>query len=190
LSTVNDPAPAPAGSLARALAARTAAQLPTEWNREECVAAFAAVVAELDAADDAYQAAIGAHLSASKAQATLAALADFRLRVGDIRARVRSAVDYGDFDPLDTYVPTPRGSHGDAVRAASATDAARGEVAYMRARVNEQIGALLEREDIEQLTTAKRARNAAFDRSLRAALPARVTDKLATQLLLLVDAWY
>jgi hypothetical protein len=120
----------------------------------------------------------------------LEALTAFRSTTAQIRARVRSAFDHGDFDPLDTYAPDMPGSHGESVRRASVTDAARGEVAALRASLNEAIAALLERDEIVRLIAAKRVRNAAFDRSVRAALPAAAGDKLATQLLLLVDGWY
>jgi hypothetical protein len=174
----------------RALTALARLHLPPESNPWSGVAAFITAVAELDAADDAYRTTIGACLPAAKAQTVLAALTEFRSGAAQIRARVRLAVDYGDFDPLDAFAPPLHGSHADSVRRASLTDAARGEVAGLRARVNEEIGALLERAEIEALLTAKRSRNAAFDRILRSALPASAGDKLATQLLLVVDGWY
>ncbi|MGD0474778.1 MAG: hypothetical protein ABSB70_16410 [Candidatus Velthaea sp.] len=151
---------------------------------------FAATVAAFDEADAAYRTAIGAMLPSGKARAVLTALAEFRQQVAQIRARVRSTVGCGDFDPLDTYAPQLPGSHGDSVRRSSATDAARSEAAALRARVNEEIAAHLDRDEIERLIEAKRTRNAAFDRSLRAALTDAAGDKLATQLLLLVDGWY
>jgi hypothetical protein len=151
---------------------------------------FARAVSELDAADAAYRSAIGAALPAAKARAVLEALTSFRSDTAQIRADVRSAFGFGDFDPLDTYAPDLPGSHGESVRRASVTDGARGEVAALRTSVNEKIAALLERAEIERLIAAKRVRNAAFDRSVRAALPKAAGDKLATQLLLLVDGWY
>jgi hypothetical protein len=120
----------------------------------------------------------------------LAALTSFRARAQEIRADVRRTIAFGDFDPLDTYAPDMPGSHGESVRRASITDGARGEVAALRSRLNEELAGLLDRAEIERLITAKQARNAAFDRSVRAALPASAGDKLATQLLLLVDGWY
>jgi hypothetical protein len=36
----------------------------------------------------------------------------------------------------------------------------------------------------------RRARNAAFDRAVRAAIPAESSDQLATHLMLLADGWY
>jgi hypothetical protein len=173
----------------RALAALARLHLSAESDARSCVAAFITAAAELDAADEAYRAAIGACLPAAKAQAVLGALAEFRSRTAHVRAHVRQAVDYGDFDPLDAFAPPLMGSHGDSVRRSSLTDAARAEVAALRARVNDEIGARLERAEIEALLAAKRTRNAAFDRILRSALPS-AGDKLATQLLLLVDGWY
>jgi hypothetical protein len=153
-------------------------------------AAFERVVAEFDVADEVYRAAIGALLPAAKARAVLAALASFRARAGEVRSQVRGAIDFGDFDPLDTYAPDMPGSHGEGVRRASITDGARGEVAALRSRLNEELAALLERDEIERLIAVKQVRNAAFDRSVRAALPPPAGDKLATQQLLLVDGWY
>ena len=69
-------------------------------------------------------------------------------------------------------------------------DLARGEVARLRAQANARIGELLERDDIERLTEAKRARNAAFDRAIREALPSATSDQIATHLMLLADGWY
>jgi len=59
----------------------------------------------------------------------------------------------------------------------------------LRAQANARIGELLEREEIDRLTEAKRARNAAFDRAVREAVPG-AGDQLATHLMLLADGWY
>lgn len=175
--------------LARALAARIRAQHRPE-SGDTAPTAFAAVVGELDAADADYRAAIGTLLPADKARAVTAALMSFRTRAAQIRAEAGRAAGYGDFDPLDTYAPEFSGSHGDSVRRASITDGARAEVAALRAGLNEQLFALLERAEVERLIAAKARRNAAFDRIVRAALPGSASDKLATQVLLLVDGWY
>jgi len=159
-------------------------------NAAAAAAAFENVVLELDAADEAYRAAIGTLLPAAKARAVLSALAAFRARADEVRSQVRGTIQFGDFDPLDTYAPDMPGSHGEGVRRASITDGARGEVAALRSRLNEELAGLLDRAEIERLIAAKQVRNAAFDRSVRAALPPSAGDKLATQLLLLVDGWY
>jgi hypothetical protein len=117
-------------------------------------------------------------------------MAAFRAEVAQLRERTRATTEYGDFDPLDTYVPSIPASHAHAVRAANAADLARGEVARLRAQANGHIGELLERDDIERLTEAKRARNAAFDRAVREAMPAGTSDQIATHMMLLADGWY
>jgi hypothetical protein len=165
-------------------------QISVAPNVASSAGAFEPVVAELDAADAAYRAAIGAILPTAKAHAVLEALTSFRARAAEVRAEVRRAFDFGDFDPLDTYAPDMPGSHGESVRRSSSTDGGRAEVAALRSRLNAQLAELLERAEIERLIAAKGVRNAAFDRSVRAALPPSAGDKLATQLLLLVDGWY
>jgi hypothetical protein len=60
----------------------------------------------------------------------------------------------------------------------------------LRAQANTRIGELLDRNEIEKLTEAKRARNAAFDAAIRTALPAGTSDGIATHLMLLADGWY
>ena len=117
-------------------------------------------------------------------------MARFRADVATLRERARTTTEYGDFDPLDTYVPSIEASHAHAVRAANSADLARSEVARLRAQANGRIGELLERNEIEHLTEAKRARNAAFDRAVREALPPESGDRLATHLMLLADGWY
>jgi hypothetical protein len=147
-------------------------------------------VRRMDAADRAYRAAIEAQLPAAKATSLLQAMALFRSNVAQLREQTRVTTEYGDFDPLDTYVPSIPASHAHAVRAANTADLARGEVSRLRAQANARIGELLERDDIERLTEAKRARNAAFDRAIREALPADTSDQIATHLMLLADGWY
>ena len=143
----------------------------------------------MDEADRAYRADIGTLLPAVTARALLAAMSSFRAQVRVLRERTAATCGYGDFDPLDTYIPSIPESHAQAVRAANAADIARSEVARLRAEVNTRIGGLLEKTDIEALTSAKRLRNAAFDRAIREAVPDS-GDALATQLLLLADGWY
>ena len=76
------------------------------------------------------------------------------------------------------------------MRAANTADLARTEVERLRAQANARIGELLERDEIERLIEAKRARNAAFDRAVRAAIPPETSDQIATHLMLLADGWY
>lgn len=161
-----------------------------EGTSEAIVEDFVPAVARLDKADHEYRAAIDRLLPKAKARELLAAMASFRAEVNELRERTRTAAGYGDFDPLDIYVPTLSVSHAQAVRSANIADLARGEVVELRAKVNVRIGALLERTEIERLTEAKRARNAAFDRAIRDVMPPGTSDRLATQLMLLADGWY
>jgi hypothetical protein len=144
----------------------------------------------MDEADRAYRAAIEALLPAAKATPLLQAMAAFRADVAQLREQTRVTTEYGDFDPLDTYVPSIPASHAHAVRAANTADLARGEVARLRAQANARIGELLDRDEIERLTGAKRTRNAAFDRAVRAGMPPGTSDQIATHLMLLADGWY
>jgi hypothetical protein len=174
--------------LVRALAACASARAPIDVD-DALLAALTAAVRQMDAADRAYRAAIEARLPAAKAATLLQTMARFRADVAALRERTRETTGYGEFDPLDTYVPAIAASHAHAVRAANAADLARNEVAALRAQANGRIGELLEREEIDRLTEAKRARNAAFDRAVRAAVPG-ASDQLATHLMLLADGWY
>jgi hypothetical protein len=173
----------------RALAAYATARAPIELDAD-LFAKLTGAVRQMDAADRAYRAAIETHLPPTKATSLLQAMALFRADVAALRERTRATTEYGDFDPLDTYVPAIDASHAHAVRAANTADLARSEVARLRAQANTRIGELLERDEIDHLTEAKRARNAAFDRAVREALPPAAGDKLATHLMLLADGWY
>jgi hypothetical protein len=173
----------------RALAACASARAPIDLD-DTFLAKLTAAVQHMDAADRAYRAAIEAQLPPAKATPLLRAMASFRADVAQLRERTRATTEYGDFDPLDTYVPSIPASHAHAVRAANTADIARGEVAQMRAQANARIGELLERDDIVRLTEAKRTRNAAFDRAIRDAVPAGTSDQIATHLMLLADGWY
>jgi hypothetical protein len=175
--------------LVRALAACASARAPIELDGD-LIAALTTAVQRMDAADRAYRAAIEAQLPATKATSLLQTMALFRTEVAALRERTRATTEYGDFDPLDTYVPSIPASHAHAVRAANVADQARSEVARLRAQANGRIGELLERDEIERLTEAKRARNAAFDRAVRAAIPPETSDQIATHLMLLADGWY
>jgi hypothetical protein len=176
--------------LARALTALAYARTPIEGDREALLARLEVAVAMMEDADRAYREAIERILPPDRAREMLLAIAAFRSEISQVRERVRSAAVYSDFDPLDTYVPFFPGSHADAVRAANLGDRAREHVANLRAGVNAQIGALLDPSEVERLMEAKRARNAVFDRAIREAVPSEVSDRLATQLMLLADGWY
>jgi len=179
----------PGSALVRAILARLRAASSLDGDPDVLAGTLLAATAEFDAADAAYRRAVETNLPPHEARETLAALNAFRSRVRALREAVRWP-DHADVDPLDLYDPPATGSHGQAVRNAAATDAARAEVAALRARLNTQIGGMLDRVQIERLVAAKRIRNAEFDRSLRAALPPATSDKIATQILLLVDGWY
>jgi hypothetical protein len=144
----------------------------------------------MDDADRTYRTTIETVLPPAKAHALLQSMTTFRNDVAELREHTRARTGYGEFDPLDTYVPSIAASHAHAVRAANTADIARGRVADLRAEVNARIGDLLERAEIERLIEAKRVRNAAFDRAVREAMPAGTTDQLATNLMLLADGWY
>jgi hypothetical protein len=173
----------------RALAAFAAARAPVDLD-DALLANLSDAVRGMDEADRAYRAAIEALLPAAKATPLLQAMAAFRADVAQLREQTRVTTEYGDFDPLDTYVPSIPASHAHAVRAANTADLARGEVARLRAQANARIGELLERDEIERLTEAKRTRNAAFDRAIRRGMPAATSDQIATHLMLLADGWY
>ena len=173
----------------RALAACASARAPIE-PEPAFLGALTEAVRQMDAADRAYRGAIEAQLPPAKATPLLQTMAQFRNAVAAVREQAREATGYGDFDPLDTHVPAIEASHAHAVRAANTADLARGEVDRLRTQANARIGELLDRDEIERLTQAKRARNAAFDRAIRTALPPETSDQLATHLMLLADRWY
>ncbi len=129
-------------------------------------------------------------MPAEKSHALLEAMTAFRNGVAELRERTRGVTNYGDYDPLDTYVPAIAASHAHAVRAANEADLARAEVTHRRQQINAHVAESLDKAEIERLIEAKRARNAAFDRAIRAAVPSGTSDQVATQLLLLADGWY
>lgn len=166
------------------------ARAAADTDHDTLVAAFTTAVERLDAADRAYRVAIEAALPAATSHALLESMAAFRDGVVELRERTRARTNYGDYDPLDTYVPSIPASHAHAVRAANEADIARAEIAHRRAQINAHIAESLDKREIERLIEAKRVRNAAFDRAIRAAVPSDTSDQIATQLLLLADGWY
>ena len=175
--------------LARALTALVDAR-SSAADSGDVLERLSEAVRAMDAADRDYRAAIGTILPGAAARALLEAMDSFRARAAQIREQVRAAAPFGDFDPLDTYVPAFGGTHADAVRAANVADRARDEVARVRSEANARMGALLDAGQTERLIAAKRTRNAAFDRAIRAAVPPGVGDRLATQLVQLAEGWY
>ena len=115
----------------RALAAFAVARAPVDLD-DALLANLTDAVRRMDEADRAYRAAIEAQLPAAKATPLLQAMALFRSNVAQLREQTRITTEYGDFDPLDTYVPSIPASHAHAVRAANTADLARGEVARLR----------------------------------------------------------
>ncbi len=200
----------PIPSLALALAAATSAWLRLEEHAAELGERFVPAVAALDAADRDYRGAVEAALPPESARATLAAMAAFRERVHAIRAQARREIgdlyqrfgrSYGEFDPLDPYLPSTAGlSHADGTRVASLADGARSEVAVLRARVNQAVVTGLRPPEVEALVAAKRRRGEVFEAVLGRALATAVApyatldaaelDKTRAQLLRLADGWY
>ena len=192
--------------LAAALAAALRARLDLPPGSEQTMAAaLAPALAELDEADRRYRDAVRATLPAAKAEEMLRRMAAFRVNVHEVREHVRREIDgiyrrfgktYGDFDPLDTYVPSADGvSHADGIRSADAADRARREVQRLKSEVNALLLALLTRQEIETLTVAKRERRAAFERILEAYAGAHASDvrerrRVVTELAALADGWY
>jgi hypothetical protein len=185
--TMADPIAAPA--LARALAALTQARTSLD-DRARLLAAYTRAVNAMDDADRAYQSAAERIVPGARGRDLLAATNAFRAQVAGVREQVRMRVPYGDFDPLDTYVPSFPGTHADAVRAANIGDGARDEVAHLRRDVNARIAGSLSPQETEALLEAKRARNAAFEAAIREAAPAEVSDRLVLQLAELAQGWY
>jgi hypothetical protein len=164
----------------------------------------------MDEADRAYRRAIESTLPPDASAAMLSAMATFRARAHEVREHARREIgelyrkygrEYGRFDPLDVYLPPTTGlSHADGTRVATMSDAARSEVAALRARVNETVTTRLEPAQLEALVAAKRRRRVAFECALkreldsevaphRAMTPAQI-DKTVEQLTRLADAWY
>ena len=196
--------------LALTLAAVASSRLGLEGDEAELGRALVPAVAAFDEADRAYRRAIESTLPPDASAAMLSAMASFRARAHEVRENARHDIgelyrkygrEYGWFDPLDTYLPPTTGlSHADGTRVATMSDAARSEVAALRARVNETVTAQLQPAQIETLVAAKRERNDAFTRTIartlhaavarHSMLPAAAIDKAADQLVRLAEGWY
>ena len=177
-------------SLARALVALTCARANVTIEKEKLEKRFEDAIVRLEEADREYRAEIERVLPRGRAGEMLSAMTAFRREVAAIREQARAALPYGDFDPLDTHVPSFPGSHADAVRAANFADGARQAVADARAVVNARVSALLEPDQLERLRRAKAVRDATFERAIREAAPSEVSDRLAVQLALLAQNWF
>ena len=196
--------------LALTLAAVASSRLALEEDESELARAFVPAVAAMDHADRAYRTAIETTLPRDASAAMLSAMASFRAQAHDVRENARREIrelyrkfgrDYGWFDPLDVYLPPTTGlSHADGTRVATISDAARSEVAALRARVNGVVTGRLQPAELEALVAAKRRRRAAFATALESALrdavardaarAAAAIDKLADDLVRLADGWY
>lgn len=177
-------------SLARALVALTHARANVSIEDEKLEKRFEDAIVRLEDADREYRAEIEHTLPRDRAREMLSAMMAFRREVVAIREQARATLPYGDFDPLDTHIPSFTGSHADAVRAASLADRARQAVADARAAVNARVAALFEPDQLERLRSAKAVRDAAFEGAIREAVPSEVNDRLAVQLAHLAQNWF
>lgn len=169
---------------------------------------FSACVAALDEADRRYGESFGQQLPATAARQLLALMSEFRRQTQTIRTRThaeleqlyaRSGRHWGDFDPLDVFVPTPEGlAHVDGMRAADIGDRARAEVRMLRGEANRQTVVLFGNRPTHEIIAAKQIRNADFRTALSDALaiseavgiPGETREKLIDALCALVDGWY
>ena len=177
-------------SLARALAALVSARTPIDDDANALEERFNSAVRRFDDADRDYRNAIEHTLSRDRAREMLATMESFRKDVVRVRAQACAAAPYGDFDPLDTYVPPFGGTHADAVRAANVGDRARQAVAEARARANGHIAAMLTPQELDRLVEAKQQRMQAFEEAIREAVPREVNQRLGAQLVMLAEGWY
>jgi hypothetical protein len=178
-------------ALPQSLVALLYARMPLdEGQRRHFVRRAERAVRDFEKADRNYQKAIKRTLSREHAHEMLAAMETFRRNVTGIREQARQVAAFGDFDPLDTFVPSFPGTHADAVRAANVGDQARQAVADARAHVNAHVADMLSSDQLERLLEAKRQRGAAFERAIRNAFPKETGPQLLSQLVMLADGWY
>ncbi|MGH7715877.1 MAG: hypothetical protein ACREML_07755, partial [Vulcanimicrobiaceae bacterium] len=150
--------------LARALVALLFARVPADEEPRKVSARVDRAVRDLAKADRTYQKTIQRTLPRQQALEMLAAMESFRRDVVVIRKQARNSAPYGDFDPLDTFIPSFGGTHADAVRAANVGDQARQMVEEARAHANSHILPTLGPDELERLREAKRKRMAEFER--------------------------
>jgi len=179
-----------ASELARALAALLHARTPISEDPAKVLSRIDRAVRDLEKADRAYQKTIERTLPRALARETLDALQSFRRDVVAIRNQARNSAPYGDFDPLDTYVPSFGGSHAEATRAANVGDRARQMVEDARAHINAHIVEKLSPSELERLLDAKRKRGAEFERIIAKAMPRDVGTPLIAQLAQVADGWF
>lgn len=176
--------------LARALVALLFARTEVDEEPRKVLARTDRAVRDLEKADRTYRKTIERTLPRQRALEMLAAIESFRRDVVAIRNQARNSASYGDFDPLDTFIPPFGGTHADAVRAANIGDQARQTVEDARAHVNSHILPTLGPSELERLREAKRKRIAEFERILKNALPRAVSPPVIAQLAQLADGWF
>ncbi len=179
-----------ASELARALVALLYARMPIAEAPKKILSRTDRAVRDLEKADRAYQKTIERTLPRNQAREMLAAMESFRRDVVAIRNQARSSAPYGDFDPLDTYVPSFGGSHAEATRAANVGDRAREMVEDARSHVNAHILEKLGPSELERLLDAKRRRGAEFERILAKAMPRDVGVPMIAHLAQVADGWF
>jgi hypothetical protein len=166
------------------------ARAPLDDDPRKVLSRADRAVKDLAKADRAYQKTIQRTLPKQRALEMLAAMESFRRDVVLIRNQARNSAPYGDFDPLDTFIPSFGGSHADAVRAANVGDQARQMVEEARAHANSHILPTLGPDELERLREAKRKRVAEFERIIQKAMPSAVSGPVITQLAQLADGWF
>jgi hypothetical protein len=166
------------------------ARMPVAEEPQKVLSRVDRVVRDLEKADRAYQKTIERTLPRAQAREMLAAIESFRRDVVTVRNQARNSAPYGDFDPLDTYVPSFGGSHAEATRAANVGDQARQMVDDARAHVNAHIVEKLGPSDLERLLDAKRKRGLEFERIIAKAMPRDVAAPMIAQLAQVADGWF
>lgn len=164
---------------------------------------FRDAVSEMERADRDYRRAIEKTLPRESAQRMLSAMESFRERVRAVRENARTQIAeiyrrydraYGALDPLDPSTPFAAGlSHVDGTRVAGIADNARSQVDALRAQINEALMQHLQAQHVETLIAAKRARQSAFEKTIKRALertgmPAE--PKTVYRLAELAEGWY
>ncbi|HEY1727646.1 MAG TPA: hypothetical protein VGG22_04655 [Candidatus Baltobacteraceae bacterium] len=176
--------------LARALVALLYARLPVGDEPEKVLSRVDRAVRDLEKADRDYQKTIERTLPRTQAREMLATMEKFRRDVVAIRNQARNSAPYGDFDPLDTFVPSFGGSHAEATRAANVGDRARQMVDDARAHVNSHVVEKIGPSELQRLLDAKRKRGVDFERIIAKAVPRDVGEPMIAQLAQVADGWF
>ena len=179
-----------ASELARALLALLYARQPVAEDPQKVLSRLDRGVRDLEKADRTYQKTVERTLPRGLAREMLDAMESFRRDVIAIRNQARNSAPYGDFDPLDTFVPSFGGSHAEATRAANVGDRARQMVDDARAHVNAHIVEKLGPQELERLLEAKRKRGLEFERIIARAMPRDVAPPMIAQLAQVADGWF